>query len=104
MKCPSVNYVISSTDYAKTLDDEIRVKYPNQSFTSKRYGKKRYIEELNGAFEKENVPHETITTGIKYMSDKVGYNTVMRYMDDIFSYAEIYQGEYSVTYDQVVEW
>jgi hypothetical protein len=25
-------------------------------------------------------------------------------MDDIFSYAEIYQGEYSVTYDQVVEW
>jgi len=104
MKCPSVNYVISSTYYAKTLDDEIRVKYPNQSFTSKRYGKKRYIEELNGAFEKENVSHETITTGIKYMSDKVGYNTVMRYMGDIFSYAEIYQGEYSVTYDQEVIW
>jgi hypothetical protein len=104
MRCPSVNYVISSTDYAKSLDDELRVTYPNQSFTSKRYGKKRYIEELNGAFEKENVSHETITTGIKYMSDKVGYNTVMRYMDDIFSYAEIYQGEYSVTYDQEVIW
>ena len=38
------------------------------------------------------------------MSDKVGYNTVMRYMNDIFSYAEIYQGEYSVTYDQEVIW
>lgn len=104
MKCSSVNYVISSTEYAKTLDDEIRVTYPNQSFTSKRYGKKRYIEELNGAFERENISHSPITTGIKYMSDKVGYNTVMRYMDDIFSYAEIYQGEYSVTYDQEVIW
>lgn len=104
MKCPSVNYVISATDYAKKLDDEIRVTYPTQSFTSKRYGKKRYLEILNHAFQTENVSHETLTTGIKYMSDKVGYNTVMRYMGDIFSYAEIYQGEYSVTYDQVIEW
>lgn len=104
MKCPSVNYVISATDYAKTLDEEIRVIYPTQSFTSKRYGKKRYVEELNTALVKENVSHETLISGIKYMSDKVGYNTVTRYMEDIFSYAEIYQGEYSVTYDQVVEW
>jgi hypothetical protein len=28
----------------------------------------------------------------------------MRYMDDIISYAEIYSGEYSVTYNQEMEW
>ena len=36
MKCVSVNYIIDATEYAKTLDDELRVTYPNQSFTSKR--------------------------------------------------------------------
>lgn len=104
MKCTSVNYVIQATDYAKSLDEEIRTVYPNQSFTSKRYGKKRYIEELNASFIRENIPHSPLSTGIKYMSDKVGYNTVVRYMEDVFSYAEIYSGEYSVTYDQVIEW
>jgi len=104
MRCSSVNYVMYNTDYAKSLDDEIRTVYPNQSFTSKRYGKDRYIQTLNTALESEKVSHETLVSGIKYMSDKVGYNTVMRYMDDIFSYAEIYSGEYSVTYDQVIEW
>jgi hypothetical protein len=45
-----------------------------------------------------------LTTGIKYIKDKVGYNTVKRYMNDIFSYAETYQGEYSVTYMEETEW
>lgn len=104
MKCPAVDYVISATDYAKQLDDELRVTYTTQSFTSKRYGKKRYIEEVNAALIKENVPHETIKMGKKYMSDKVGLNTVMRYNGDIISYAEVYGGEYSVTYDQEIAW
>jgi hypothetical protein len=38
------------------------------------------------------------------MSDKVGINTVMRYSKDIISYAEVYMGEYSVTYDEEVDW
>ena len=37
-------------------------------------------------------------------ADKVGINTVIRYNRDIISYAEIFTGEYSVTYDQEMEW
>jgi hypothetical protein len=47
---------------------------------------------------------EPLVQGMKYMSDKVGINTVIRYNRDIVSYAEIFGGEYSVTYDQEVEW
>jgi hypothetical protein len=62
------------------------------------------MKTINEALVKENVSHETLTTGIKYIKDKVGYNTVKRYMNDIFSYAETYQGEYSVTYMEETEW
>jgi len=41
---------------------------------------------------------------MKYMSDKVGLNTLLRYNKDIISYAEIFSREYSVTYDQEIEW
>lgn len=104
MKCPSVNYVIQTTDYAKSVDDELRTVYPNQSFTSKRYGKERYIQTLNEAFVQEKVSHETLTHGYKYSSDKVGLTTMKKYMCDIFSYAEVYSGEYSVTYYDRMEW
>ena len=104
MKCPSVNYVIQTTDYAKIVDDEFRTVYPNQSFTSKRYGKERYIQTLNDAFVQEKVSHETLTHGYKYMSDKIGLTTMKKYMCDIFSYAEVFGGEYSVTYYDMMEW
>lgn len=104
MKCPSVNYVIQTTDYAKSVDDELRTVYPNQSFTSKRYGKERYIQTLNEAFVQEKVSHETLTHGYKYSSDKVGLTTMKKYMCDIFSYAEVFGGEYSVTYYDRMEW
>lgn len=105
MPHPSVKYVIYNTEYSKSLDDEMRLEYGNdQSFTSWRFGKERYIKTINEALVKENVPHETLITGIKYIKDKVGYNTVNRYMNDIFSYAETYQGEYSVTYMEETEW
>lgn len=104
MKCPSVNYVIQTTDYAKSVDDEFRTVYPNQSFTSKRYGKERYIQTLNEAFVQEKVSHETLTHGYKYSSDKVGLTTMKKYMCDIFSYAEVFGGEYSVTYYDMMDW
>lgn len=104
MKCPSVNYVIQTTDYAKSVDDELRTVYPNQSFTSKRYGKDRYIQTLNEAFVQEKVSHESLTHGYKYSSDKVGLTTMKKYMCDIFSYAEVFGGEYSVTYYDRMEW
>ena len=47
---------------------------------------------------------EPLTGGKKYLCDKVGKNTLIRYNRDIISYAEIFTGEYSVTYDQEIEW
>lgn len=104
MVCPAVEYVIQNTDIAKSVDDEFRTVYLNQSFTSKRYGKERYIQTLNDAFVQEKVSHETLTHGYKYSSDKVGLTTMKKYMCDIFSYAEVYSGEYSVTYYDRMEW
>lgn len=89
----------------QTLDiSDIREKYPNQSFSSKRFGKERYITTLNEALNSEGMNYLELKTTKKYMADKVGINTLLRYMDDIISYAEIYSGEYSVTYNQEIEW
>lgn len=104
MPHPSVDYIIQNTQEARDLDRDIRFEYMQQSFTSKRYGKARYIETLNTAFEKEGIQFKPLTTGKKYMSDKVGLNTLMRYNRDIISYAEIFSGEYSVTYNEEISW
>jgi hypothetical protein len=89
----------------QTLDiSDIRAKYPNQSFSSKRFGKERYVTTLNEALNSEGMNYLELKTTKKYMADKVGINTLLRYMDDIISYAEIYSGEYSVTYNQEIEW
>ena len=75
-----------------------------QGFVSKRFGKKRYIEEMNAALVSHQIPHMTLTSGKKYLSDKVGRNTVIKYNQDIISYAEVYGGEYSVTYNEEIDW
>ena len=82
----------------------IEKKYPKQSFLSKQFGKTRYIKTLNEALESEKVQYLPITTGKKYKTGLVDKNTVTAYNKDIISYAEIYSGEYSVTYKQVAEW
>lgn len=104
MKCPSVDYVIRNSDIAKYADDTFRAVYPNQSFTSKRYGKERYIQTLNDSLANENILHETLIKGYKYATDKIGLTSMKKYMCDIFSYAEIFGGEYSVTYYDKMEW
>ena len=100
----AVKYITDNSDIAKANDVQARFDYVQQSFTSKRYGKDRYIQTLNMAFEEQGVAFEPLTTGRKYMCDKVGINTVIRYNRDIISYAEIFGGEYSITYDQEVDW
>lgn len=104
MKCPAVDYVIRNSDVAKYADETFRAVYPNQSFTSKRYGKDRYIQTLNTAFEVEGMNHKPLISGVKYMSDKIGLTTMKKYMADIFSYAEVFGGEYSITYYDRMEW
>lgn len=100
----AVRYIIDNSDIAKQNDVQARFDYVDQSFTSKRYGKTRYIDTLNKALEAQEMAFEPLVQGMKYISDKVGIETLIRYNIDIISYAEIFTGEYSVTYDQEKEW
>ena len=99
-----VKYIMDNSDIARDNDRQARFDYVDQSFTSKRYGKARYIDTLNKALEAQGMKFEPLVQGMKYISDKVGLNTLIRYNRDIISYAEIFTGEYSVTYDQEKEW
>jgi hypothetical protein len=100
----AVKYIMDNSDIAKRNDAQARFDYVDQSFTSKRYGKTRYLDTLNNALEGQGMKFEPLTRGSKYICDKVGKETVIRYNRDIISYAEIFTGEYSVTYDQETEW
>ncbi len=104
MRHDAVSYVIWNTQEIQDADDEIRGRYLRQEFASKRFGKERYIQTLNDAFISEGLNHKPLADGKKYLSDKVGVNTVKKYMSDIISYAEIFTGEYSVTYNEEIEW
>jgi hypothetical protein len=104
MDHPAVRYIVDNSDIARDNDKQARFDYVDQSFTSKRYGKERYLNTLNKALEAQGMKFEPLTSGSKYICDKVGLNTVIRYNKDIISYAEIFGGEYSVTYDQEIEW
>lgn len=79
-------------------------KYQGQSFVSKQFGKTRYISTLNDALISENINHIPISNGIKYKKGIVDKHTTIKYNKDIISYAEIYSGEYSVTYEDLAEW
>jgi len=100
----AVRYIMDNSDIAKQNDAQARFDYVDQAFVSKRYGKERYLDTLNKALESQGMKYQTLTRGNKYICDKVGIETVIRYNRDIISYAEIFTGEYSVTYDQDVVW
>jgi len=100
----ATRYIIDNSDIARKNDAQARFDYVDQSFTSKRYGKTRYMDTLNNALEGQGMKFEPLTRGKKYICDKVGIETLIRYNRDIISYAEIFTGEYSVTYDQEKEW
>jgi hypothetical protein len=100
----AVRYIMDNSDIARKNDAEARFEYVDQSFTSKRYGKTRYIDTLNNALAGQEMKFEPLVQGMKYVCDKVGIETLIRYNRDIISYAEIFTGEYSVTYDQEKEW
>ena len=104
MDHPATRYIIDNSDIARDNDKQARFDYVDQSFTSKRYGKVRYIDTLNNALEGQGMKFERLTSGTKYLCDKVGKNTLTRHNEDIMSYAEIFTGEYSVTYDGETDW
>jgi hypothetical protein len=104
MEHPATKYITDNSDIARKNDAQARFDYVDQSFTSKRYGKTRYIDTLNNALAGQEMKFEPLVQGMKYVCDKVGIETLIRYNRDIISYAEIFTGEYSVTYDQEKEW
>ena len=100
----AVKYITDNSDIARDNDRQARFDYVDQAFVSKRYGKERYLDTLNKALADQQMAFEPLVQGMKYVCDKVGKETVIRYNRDIISYAEIFTGEYSVTYDQEKEW
>ena len=100
----AVKYIIDNSDIAKRNDAQARFDYVDQAFVSKRFGKARYLDTLNKALAAQEMSFEPLVQGMKYVCDKVGIETLIRYNRDIISYAEIFTGEYSVTYDQEKEW
>lgn len=104
MDHPAIRYIMDNSDIAQDNDKQARFDYVDQSFTSKRYGKQRYLDTLNKALEAQGMKFKPLTRGNKYLCDKVGKETLIRYNRDIISYAEIFGGEYSITYDQEIEW
>jgi len=103
IECPATSYIIENSLRSQYVDNVFRMNNV-QSLTSKRYGKTRYIQTLNDALKASKLPFKPLSEGIRYMADKVGKNTVIRYNQDIISYAEVYSGEFSVTYNQEIEW
>jgi hypothetical protein len=93
MEHPATKYIIDNSDIARKNDAQARFDYVDQSFTSKRYGKARYIDTLNNALQGQEMSFEPLVHGMKYISDKVGLSTLLRYNKDIISYAEIFTGE-----------
>ena len=104
MEHDAVSYIVDYTEKTIGVDNIFREEFPNQSFASKRFGKVRYMDTLNEALKVQQIPHQSLISAKKYLSDRVGQNTVIRYNQDIISYAEIFTNEYSVTYDQEVSW
>lgn len=93
---------LSSEDLRKLT--ELEEIYPKQGFVSKRLGKIKYIDQMNDALDSGGIKHLPMVSGKKYLSDKVGKTTMLKYNQDIVSYAEIFGGEYSVTYDEEMNW
>ena len=104
MRHLELDLVFEPTEEISLLIEELAEKHPSQGFVSKRLGKTRYIEQMNNVLTSLGLSHRPLTTGIKYMSDRVGKNTVIKYNQDIISYAEIFGGEYSVTYNEEMNW
>jgi hypothetical protein len=100
----NVRYVLSDkvdvSEVAKEYEDK-------QGLVSRRLGLEKYLVEMNTALKKHSAWNFAfsgkLTTIKKYKTGLVDKNTAIRYNKDIISYAEIYGGEYIVTYKDLEE-
>jgi hypothetical protein len=100
----NVRYVLSDkvdvSEVARGYEDK-------QGLVSRRLGLEKYLLEMNAALNKHSAWNFAfageLKTIKKYQTGLVDKTTAIRYNKDIISYAEIYGGEYSVTYKDLDE-
>ena len=105
---PSVEYVLNTPNtfnqdretFTKSLPLEGKT---FQSFVSRRMSLPNYVHKMNEILPLWEFASQPMHTATKYVSGLVDRNTLIRYNKDIISYAEVFGGEYSVTYDEVKE-
>jgi len=97
---PSIDDIDNLTEdiekYKTSLDGK-------QAPVSRRLGLAKYMLNMNAALYNLPFATRTLTSIKKYEKGLIDRNTLQRYMSDIISYAEIFGGEYSVTYKDVVD-
>ena len=106
LDCPQTQFVMNN-DIHKAVDSHMAKYDGKQGFVSRRLGIDKYLAQMNKALAQESARSFTfkkVTRGYKYQTGLVDKNTCIRYNKDIISYAEVYGGEYSVTYKDQVEW
>jgi hypothetical protein len=94
MKHEALDFVFELSDENVTELLQLEEEFPKQGFVSKRFGEKNYLKMMSSVLDIE------LTQYTKFVPGKIDKNTLIRYNRDIISYAEIYGGEYAVTYDQ----
>ncbi len=107
MDCPEVQFVMNN-DIHTSVENHMSHMEGKQGFVSRRLGKEKYMAQINQALDSQAVwsfafPNK-LTRGYKYQTGLIDKTTLVRYNKDIISYAEVYGGEYSVTYKDEVEW
>lgn len=102
LDCPQTQFVMNN-DIHNSVEKHMAHMEGKQSFVSRRLGQEKYIDQMNQTLKSQGIEIE-LTKGYKYQTGLIDKTTCMRYNKDIISYAEVYGGEYSVTYKDQVEW
>jgi len=107
LDCPQTQFVMNN-DIHNSVEKHMAHMEGKQSFVSRRLGKEKYIDQMNQVVYDQGAwsfafPNK-LTRAYKYQTGLIDKTTCIRYNKDIISYAEVYGGEYSVTYKDQVEW
>lgn len=102
LDCPQTQFVMNN-DIHNSVEKHMSHMEGKQSFVSRRLGQERYMAQMNRVLFEEGW-FQKLTRGYKYQTGLIDKTTCIRYNKDIISYAEVYGGEYSVTYKDQVEW
>ena len=107
LDCPQTQFVMNNNVH-NLVEKRMSHMDGKQGFVSRRLGKDKYIDQMNQVVYDQGswsfaFPSK-LTRGYKYQTGLIDKTTLIRYNKDIISYAEVYGGEYSVTYKDEVEW